>query len=36
MIHLKLVTFQSIEALNELIEKGYLECDIAKVDVKKM
>lgn len=31
---MKLVTFQSIEALKELINKGYLECDSSKIDSK--
>lgn len=32
---MKLVTFQSYEALKDLINKGYLECDPSKIDLKK-
>lgn len=32
---LKLVTFQSLEALKDLINKGYLECNEKYIDLKK-
>lgn len=32
---LKLVTFQSLEALKDLIDKGYLECNEKYIDLKK-
>ena len=33
---MKLVTFQTMEALKELINKGYLEVDAKYIDAKKM
>lgn len=33
---MKLVTFQSIDALNDLNKKGYLECNESKIDIKKV
>lgn len=33
---LKLVTFQSFDALKDLLEKGYLECDYNKINFKKV
>lgn len=32
---MKLVSFQSFDALKELLDKGYLECDEAKIDLNK-
>lgn len=32
---MKLVSFQSIEALKDLINKGYLECDETKINLEK-
>ena len=32
---MKLVTFQSLEAVNDLLKKGYLECDKSKVNIEK-
>ncbi len=32
---MKLVTFQSLDALKSLINKGYLECDEKYIDIKK-
>ena len=32
---MKLVTFQSIEALKDLLDKGYLECDESKINYDK-
>jgi len=34
--YMKLVTFQSFEALKDLLEKGYLECDKSKIDFDKV
>ncbi len=33
---MKLVSFQSIEALKELFDKGYLEADERYIDINKM
>ncbi len=33
---MKLVTFQSMEALKDLFKKGYLECDKTKIDLEKV
>lgn len=33
---MKLVMFQSLDAVKELFEKGYLECDKSKIDLKKV
>ena len=33
---MKLVTFQSFEAVKDLFKKGYLECDKSKIDYKKV
>ena len=33
---MKLVTFQSLDAVKSLFEKGYLECDKSKIDIKKI
>ena len=33
---MKLVTFQSIDAVRSLFEKGYLECNKRKIDLEKM
>ena len=32
---MKLVTFQSLDAVKDLFEKGYLECNSSKIDIKK-
>ena len=32
---MKLITFQSLEAVNDLFKKGYLECDKSKINLKK-
>ena len=32
---MKLVTFQSLDAVKDLFEKGYLECNRSKIDIKK-
>ena len=32
---MKLITFQSLEAVNDLFKKGYLECDEKKIDIRK-
>ncbi len=32
---MKLVTFQTLDALNDLQSKGYLECDETKIDLEK-
>jgi len=32
---MKLVTFQSLEAVKDLFDKGYLECDKSKINLKK-
>lgn len=32
---MKLITFQSLDAVKDLFEKGYLECNESKVDIKK-
>ena len=32
---MKLVTFQSFEAVNDLFKKGYLECDKSKINLEK-
>ena len=32
---MELVTFQSIDALKDLIKKGYLECDTTKINLEK-
>jgi len=32
---MKLVTYQSLDAVKDLFEKGYLECDKSKIDLKK-
>ena len=32
---MELVTFQSIDALKDLIKKGYLECDTTKINIEK-
>ena len=34
--NMKLVTFQSLDAVNDLFKKGYLECDDKKIDIKKV
>lgn len=33
---MKLVTFQSMDALKDLIDKGYLECDESKINIEKI
>ena len=33
---MKLVTFQSMEAINDLFKKGYLECDKSKINLEKV
>lgn len=33
---MKLVTFQSIQAVQDLLKKGYLECDEEKINIQKM
>ena len=33
---MKLVTFQTIDAVKDLFKKGYLETDETKIDVKKL
>ena len=33
---MKLVTFQSFEAVKDLFKKGYLECDKTKIDLEKV
>ncbi len=33
---MKLVTFQSLDAVKDLFEKGYLECNKSKIDLKKL
>ena len=33
---MKLVTFQSMEALKDLVNKGYLECDESKINLEKV
>lgn len=33
---MKLVTFQSMDALKDLINKGYLECDESKINIEKL
>lgn len=33
---MKLVTFQSLAAVNDLFKKGYLECDKSKIDLEKV
>lgn len=33
---MKLVTFQSMEALKDLVNKGYLECDESKINIEKV
>ena len=32
---MKLVTFQSLDAVKDLFEKGYLECNSSKIDIEK-
>lgn len=32
---MKIVTFQSLDAVKDLFEKGYLECNSSKIDIKK-
>lgn len=32
---MKLVTFQSLAAVKDLFEKGYLECNKSKIDLQK-
>lgn len=32
---MKLVTFQSMDALKDLVNKGYLECDESKINIEK-
>ena len=32
---MKLITFQSLDAVKDLFEKGYLECNSSKIDIKK-
>ena len=32
---MKLIIFQSLDAVKDLFEKGYLECDKSKIDIKK-
>ena len=32
---MKLITFQSLDALNDLFKKGYLECDKNKINIEK-
>lgn len=32
---MKLITFQSMDALKDLLKKGYLECDNKKIDIEK-
>ena len=32
---MKLVTFQTIEAVNDLFKKGYLECNKNKINIEK-
>ena len=33
---MKLITFQSLEAVKDLFEKGYLECNKQNIDIKKV
>ena len=33
---MRLVTFQSLDALKDLFSKGYLECDETKINIDKM
>lgn len=33
---MKLVTFQTLEALNDLKKKGYLECNEKKINIDKL
>ena len=33
---MKLVTFQSIQAVQDLLKKGYLECNEEKINMQKM
>ena len=32
---MKLITFQSLDAVNDLFKKGYLECDEKKINIRK-
>jgi len=33
---MKLVTFQSLDAIKDLFKKGYLECNKSKIDIEKL
>ena len=33
---MKLITFQSLDAVKDLFEKGYLECNKSRIDIKKV
>ena len=33
---MKLITFQSMDAVNDLFKKGYLECDTNKINLEKV
>ena len=33
---MKLITFQSLDAVKDLFDKGYFECNTSKVDIKRV
>lgn len=36
MDNMKLITFQSLDAVKDLFKKGYIECDKTRVNLDKM